>query len=120
MQSFQLFNSSYHEYDKKDINFIVRTVTLNTPSCLLKSEKMKYRCLRCLKEWEARIEKPSQCPWCGSYHILDEETFERMVQTTEEFIVRGLPARFPEIDALRAVIRQFGLLQVLKADETCY
>jgi DNA-directed RNA polymerase subunit RPC12/RpoP len=78
----------------------------------------KMRCLRCLKEWGARIEKPSQCPWCGSYHIIDEETFERMVQTTEELIVKGLPARFPELDALRAVIRQFGLIQVLKADET--
>jgi hypothetical protein len=41
-----------------------------------------------------------------------------MVKTTEELIVRGLPARFPAIDALRAVIREFGLLQVLKADET--
>jgi hypothetical protein len=41
-----------------------------------------------------------------------------MVETTEELIIKGLPARFPELDALRAVIREFGLIQVLKADET--
>jgi hypothetical protein len=75
-------------------------------------------CLRCRYRWRPTVEEPERCPNCHSYHSIDEETFERMVSTTERLIVEGFPARFPEIDALRAVIREFGLLQVLKADET--
>jgi len=41
-----------------------------------------------------------------------------MVKRTEELIIHGLPARYPRIDALRAVIQEEGLLQLLKADET--
>lgn len=79
---------------------------------------MEYKCLRCLRTWPARIDDPERCPWCGSYHILDYRTFQELVDETERLIVNGLPARFPRIDALRAVFRKFGLLQLLKADET--
>jgi len=79
---------------------------------------MIYRCLRCKRTWEARVKRPTQCPWCGSRHIISEEKFQRMVHRTEQLIMHGLPARYPRIDALRAVIREEGLIQLLKADET--
>jgi len=74
--------------------------------------------LRCRRSWEPRIEKPTKCPWCGSYHLIDDKMFERIVNEAERLIKEGLPARFPMIDIFRAIIRELGLLQLLKADET--
>jgi hypothetical protein len=70
-----------------------------------------------MRNYEARIENPRKCPWCGSYHIITMEKFERMVGRAEELIEKGLPARFPRIDIIRAIVQEYGLLKLLKADE---
>jgi hypothetical protein len=89
-----------------------------------RGEKMVI-CLRCRQTWDARVDEPSRCPHCHGYHLLDEETFKRIADRTEEFVMEGFPARFPRIDIIRAIVKEYGLfklraLELLNLEEMVY
>jgi hypothetical protein len=62
--------------------------------------------------WDARVEKPTRCPYCHGYHLINEDVFGRIVARAEQLITEGFPARFPRIDIMRAIVQEYGLLKL--------
>lgn len=76
---------------------------------------MKYRCLNltCRRVWESQLSTgPDECPWCGSTHIIKEETFQRICNRTRKLINKTPLGALPSYDAILAIFadEEFDLL----------